>query len=51
MILPKISKSFIEHVMKRRKDRIEVLKVLKLKTMVEIENYVRGALEAPELIN
>jgi hypothetical protein len=30
--------------MKRHKDWIEVLK---LKTMVEIENYVRGVLETP----
>jgi hypothetical protein len=45
MVLPRISKSFIEHVLKRHKDWIEVLK---LKSMVEIENYVREVLETPD---
>jgi hypothetical protein len=40
--LPRVSKSFIEYVLKRHKDWIEVLK---LKSMFEIENYVREALE------
>jgi len=42
MVLPRISKSFIEHVLKRHKDWIEMLK---LKSIVEIEKYVREVLE------
>lgn len=42
MVLPRISKSFIEHVLKRHRDWIEMLK---LKSMVEIENYVGEVLE------
>jgi hypothetical protein len=45
MVLPRISKSFIEHVLKRHKDWIEVLK---LKSMVEIENHVREVLKTPD---
>jgi len=45
MVLPRISKSFIEHVLKRHRDWIEMLK---LKSMVEIENYVGEVLEPPD---
>jgi hypothetical protein len=47
MSSPRISESFIRHVLRRHKDWTEMLK---LESDSEIEDYVRGILESPDEI-